>query len=226
MKAVRELKSFLPEIYRQRKISRQDIHFIFGKIREILENKRNYQRTYPELNLFCNWCLHPELSASKTIFNALIRISKSITDALDKNMTEEEKVITTKNFISVSANILNIPKLRVGMKSVLESFYIDARITNEKAWWDACLQLLLQEVSEKPIKFPENIVSGEVKKGDAYNSFQKLMNISSDRDHDKVISLEIKVDEDAKQYMLHLKTLSGMTYILGMQGKEPDAAYL
>lgn len=164
MKAVRELKSFLPEIYMQRKISRQDVHFIFGKIREILENKRNYQSTYPELNLFCNWCFHSELSASKTIFNALIRISKSITDALDKNMNEEEKVIRTKNFISVSANILNIPKLRVAMKSILESFYVDARITNEKAWWDACLQLLLQEVSDKPLKFPENIVSGEVKK--------------------------------------------------------------
>lgn len=52
------------------------------------------------------------------------------------------------------------------------------------------------------------------------------MNISSDSNHDKVISLEIKVDEREKQYMLHLKTLSGMTYILGMQGKESDVAYL
>jgi len=224
MKAIRELNHFLPELYREGKISRQDVHFIFGKIREILESNKKYQSIYPELNLFCNWCFHPKLSASKTIFSALIRISKSIAYALDKDMNEEDKVIRTKEFISVSANILNIPKLRLGMKSVLESFDIDARIVTEKAWWDSCMQLLLQEVSEKPLRFPEDVVSGELTKGLAYKAFQELMKIS-DNSNDKVISLEIKADDREKQYMLHLKTLSGLTFILALLEKEEDAAY-
>lgn len=224
MKAVRELNNFLPGIYKVGKISRQDVHFIVGKIREILEIKGVYKNKYPELNLFCNWCFHPELTGSETVFKALIRISKSIADCLNEGMSNEEKVKHTKTFISISANILDIPRLRVGLKSVLENFGIDAKIATEKIWWDSFVQLLVQEVSEKPLKFPDNVVSGAVIKGHFYDAFKELINISKS-DHCKVIFLEITADAQEKRYKIHLKTLSGMTYILDLLGREADSAY-
>ena len=222
MKAVRELKMVLAGIYNSGNLTRQDVNFVISKVREILENKGAYKNAYPELNLFCNWCFHSKLSGSTTIYKALINISKSISNATAPEMSDEEKVNTTKDFISISANILNIPNLRIGLKTVLEDFGIDARVATEKVWWGRLLRLLLNEITEKPLQFPDNVVSGEITKGHAYDAFIKLIEMPGKDNHDKIISLELHIDSKEKAYMMHLKSLSGMTYILGIQGDEPD----
>lgn len=224
MKAVRELKKELFNLYSRKQIEHRDIIFIFGKVREILEHRGNYKSAFPQLNLFCNWCFHTSLKSSKTIYRYLLDVSIAISKAATTSNNEEAKE-TTNNLVAIGANILNIPQLRIGLKEVLTEQGIDATICNNREWWNACVQLLLYEISEKPLQFPEDVVTGQNQKGDAYKFFSQILQLPHSRDFDKVIRLEVKLDEKENQYKLHFSTLANVTYVVNVHGMEPESAF-
>lgn len=221
MKAVRELKRDLPNLYNSKKIEQKDVIFLFGKVREILENKKKYQTDFPELNLFCNWCFHSKLTSSRTIHSTLVKVSKSLSSAIHVGPDTDPRDMT-KAFIQIGSNILNIPKLRKGLLTVLEKEGIPPTIATSKEWWDACLQLLIFEISEKPLEFPENVLNGSSKDNKYFN---EIMQLPGPLGQDKIIRLEVKLDEGENSYKLHFFTHSRVTYVVDLFGKEDEGAF-
>ncbi len=231
MKSVRELKRELPLLYKRGKIELRDITYLFGKVREILENKGALKEKYPELNLVCNWCAHAKLSGSKTIYRALLDASKSLSEATNVSAGNNPGDMTNA-FVKVAGNVLNFPAVRQGLKAVLEQHSIDSTITNTKKWWDACLSLLLHEISEKPIEFPEKVLEGLDVKSKAYKFYKQVLELPSRENHDKVIGLKIMLEENSplfegkNGYVAYFKTLSGVNIVVDLQGKESEDAFV
>ncbi len=113
------------------------------ELRELLELKK-LQGKYPHLNLYCNWCLHPELSRSNTIF----RILEQITDIF---LTEND---VGPRFINQLNRLLSMENLRKEMLALLASENIpDYWISINENWYGFRKRLLLNIV-RKPIQFP------------------------------------------------------------------------
>ena len=230
MKCARELKRELPLLYKRGKLELRDISYLFGKVREILEHKAIYKNNYPELNLFCNWCSHIRLSSSNTIYRALFEISKAASEATNVKIGNDAGDMTNK-FIDVCGNVLNIPRVRLGLKAVLEEQKIDSRIAVNKKWWDACLQLFLLEVSEKPIEFPQKVIDGTDTKSKAAKIYNKILELPNSLNHDKIISLKVMLEEKSplfngeNGYSYHITSISGITYVVVVQGKEDENAF-
>lgn len=225
MKAARVLKRELENLYYRKKIEPRDVLFIFGKVREILEHRRKYKSQYPQLNLFCNWCFHTALKDSKTIYRYLLEVSIALSEASNTG-SEESARITTENFIKVGANILNIPKLRVGLKAVLSEQGIETTICDNREWWNAFVQLLLHEVSEKPLHFPDDVVMGDKKDGNAYKFFSQILQLPNQRGFDKVIRIEINLEERVNIFQLHFTTIGNVVIVVDLQGREEGCEFV
>ncbi len=225
MKAVRELNKEMPYLLKRGRLEQRDILFLFGKVREILENEGKYKSQFPQLNLFCNWCFHSKLSASKTIYNYLLKLSTSISKESQVKDGEDSRE-NTRRFISIGTNILNIPELRKGLTTVLKDHHIDTTISTNKKWWEACLQILLNEISEKPLEFPQNVINGSKKNKSAFKIYEKILQLPNSLNHDKIIRLEVRIDEKEKKYKIDLTALSKVVFSLELHGQENDSAFL
>ena len=230
MKAVRELKRELPSLYKREQIEPRDIIFILGKVREILENKGEYKEEYPELNLFCNWCLHTGLSRSKTIYRALLNVSKAISSATNVPPDGNPQELTNV-FLDTGSNVLNIPRFRLGLKHVLNEQGIDTIITDRKNWWDSFIKLLLHEISEKPLEFPADVIEGIDTKSQAYQFYKQVLELPNALNHDKIICLRVMNDEgkfenkNGSIFTLQFTTLSGVHFVVELRGKENESAF-
>ncbi len=121
-----------------------DIVLAFMKeLRELLELKK-LQSKYPILNLYCNWCLHPELSASNTIY----RILEEITDIF----LSEIKI--GSEFIGHVNHLLSMENLRKQMLELLAAENIPDYWISINENWYGFRQRLLSNVVRKPIQFP------------------------------------------------------------------------
>jgi len=116
------------------------------ELRELIELKK-LQSKFPILNFYCNWCLHPELSGSNTIY----RILEEITDFF-----LSEKDIGSK-FIDHVNNLLSMDNLR---KQMIELFALenipDYWISTNYNWY-GFRQRLLSNIVRKPIEFPPGV---------------------------------------------------------------------
>lgn len=223
MKAVRVLKRELISLHNRGSIEQRDISYLFGKVREILENKGNYRESFPELNLFCNWCAHSKLSGSKTIYAALLNVSKLLSKVTSYREGDKDEGHVGK-FLEISSSILNIPNLRKGLKTVLEEEGLPSYIVTEKKWWDVTLLHLIHEISEKPLEFPDSVVKGINKKGPGYKYFNELMELSTMENKDKIFRMEIKLDKTT--FVIHFTSLNNVTLIVPLVGMEDDDAFI
>lgn len=223
MKSVRMLNKELPIIYERGIIDNKDITYIFGKVREILENRKKYKSDYPELNFFCNWCAHSKLSSSNVIYNMLLKLSQSLSAAIDLRPGDDGAELTAA-FVKLSSAILSIPKFRLGLQKVLEDQGINSKITRDDELWYNCMCMVLNEVSEKPIGFPDNILDGSCVKGKPYQIFQSIKSLSSEDDVGKIISLSVHFEEKAHifqggdGFVFHMKTMTGVNLISVVRG--------
>ena len=113
------------------------------ELRELLELKK-LQSKYPILNLYCNWCLHPELSGSNTIY----RILEEITDIF---LTEND---IGSEFIDHVNRLLSMENLRKQMLELLAVENIPDYWISMNENWHGFRQRLLFNVVRKPIQFP------------------------------------------------------------------------
>lgn len=116
------------------------------EIRELLELKK-LQSKYRFLNFYCNWCLHPSLSGSNTIYLILEQIT-------DHFLTETE--IGSK-FIHRVNTLLSMEKLRKEMLEILASEHIPDFWISINENWHGFRQRLLSNIVQKPIQFPPDM---------------------------------------------------------------------
>ena len=222
MKCVRELKRILADLKRKGGISLDEVVSISIKIRQLLELKRQYQNDYPIVNLYCNWVVHTKLRHSNTIYKFLLEVSNSISSAIGLYNGEDPKE-ATRLFISKAGNILQIPDLRKGIKAIFLKEGIDTYLCDTKEWWEGFVTLLLKELSEKPLAFPDEVIKGTKEVKGATEAFKKLNKLPHANNWDKVYSLEIT--EKDNKYHLEFSTLGNVKYVVELLGKEPKEAY-
>jgi len=223
MKCVRELKKIFIVLKDRREINLSEVVSIFLKIRQLLELEKKYQNDYPIVNLYCNWVVHTRLKHSNTIYNFLFEVSKSISNAMGLYNGEDPKE-ATNIFINKAGNVLQISDLRKGIKAIFLNEGIDTYICDNKEWWENFITLLLQEISGKPLAFPEEVINGTKEVKGASKIFRKLQALPHKYDWDKIYSLEIS--EKNKKYHLEFTTLGRVVYVVELQGKEPKEAYV
>ena len=222
MKCVRELKRSLADLKKKGGISLDEVVSISIKIRQLLELNKKYQNDYPIVNLYCNWVVHTKLKHSNTIYKILLEVSRLISNAIHVYDGEDPKE-ATRLFISKAGNILQLPEFRKGIKGIFLKEGIDTYLCDTKRWWEGFVTLLLKELSEKPLAFPDEVVKGTKEVKGATAVFEELNRLPHVNNWDKVYSLEI-IEKDNK-YHLEFSTLGNVKYVVELLGKEPKEAY-
>jgi len=222
MKCVRELRRLLSALKKKGGISIEEVVAICVEIRQILELNRKYQNEYPIVNLFCNWVVHANLDRSNTIYRCLFDLSASISNAIHVK-DGEDPVEATRIFIGTAGNVLQIPKLRKGIRGIFSNENIDTYLCDTKEWWDGFVTLLLKKLAEKPLAFPDEVINDTKYIKGATEKFEQLNKLPHANNWDKVYSLEIR--EKDNKYLLELSTLGRVKYVVELLGKEPSEAY-
>ncbi len=223
MKCVRELKRNLQELKRNGRITLVEVVSIVVKLRQLLELKRKYQNEFPIVNLYCNWVVHTELKRSNTIYKFLLEISKAISNAIHLSDGKGAKE-STEMFTSKAGNILQIPELRKGVREILVREGIDSYLCDNKVWWEGFVTLLLKELTEKPLAFPDEVINGTKYVKKATEVFEEIKSLPHANDWDKVYSVEL-VDKE-NEYHIEFNTIGNVKYVGKLLGKEPDEAYV
>jgi hypothetical protein len=113
------------------------------EVRELIELKKT-KSEYPLLNFYCNWCVHPELSDSNTIYNILEEISEIF-------LSEKE---AGPSFVAQVNHLLSMEELRRQMLVLLGSENIPDFWFSIPDNWQGFRQRLLANIVQKPIQFP------------------------------------------------------------------------
>jgi len=222
MKCVRELKRVLKSLKEKGGISLDDVVTIELRLRQLLDEKGKYKNDYPLVNLFCNWTVHTKLKHSNTIYKYLLSVSQLISNSIGLYSGEDPKEATNL-FIQKSGNILQIPELRKSMIEIFQNEGIDTFLIGQKKWWDGFVILLLKELAEKPLQFPEEVIEGKEVKN-ASKIFEEIKQLPHPNDWDKVFKLEV-LEKDNK-YHLKFSTLGSVDYIVELLGNEKNDAFI
>jgi hypothetical protein len=222
MKCIRELKELINHISSKGRLERSDVNNVFVKIRQIMENEKKFQNEFPIVNLYCNWVVHTKLKDSKTIYRFLVSISKNVSSSFNIINADDAKD-ATNHFILSAGNIVQIPALRQGIKSIFRDKKIDCFLVNKKECWDAFITLLLQEISDKPLEFPESLVNEGKPHKRASKFFEELKSLPHNYDWDKIIRLHI-FDENEKYY-INLESIGRAHYVVELLGREAPEAF-
>lgn len=125
--------------------------------------KNNLQEKYKYLNLYCNWTVHTKLSSSITGY----RLLEEITDSFIENFN----YTGVKWVAPATVEILSLHNLHLDILNFSSAFKIDLLIfIDENFWWNFT-HLLLFNLLDRPIQFPENILNYKKSKAkDIYDS--------------------------------------------------------
>lgn len=120
-------------------------------LRELLEEE-SLQSTFPYLNLYCDWCAHPEISRSTVAFEMLLSLTKSICQHNIAPSSVEDGDIH-KRIIDT----IGILQLRQEIIKVLHRYNLQAAIIENWVNWKNILGLILSDLQQKPLIFPSPI---------------------------------------------------------------------
>lgn len=170
-------------------ISQSEVVKIFSDVRQYLEKKRLKQE-FQHLNFFCNWMFHTELSGSSVCYNMLVKM----TDLFLKGI-ENDTRSCTEEFVKNASCIFSIETLRIEFISVFKNCDLPLFLFNQKENWLGFLGYMLEELSDKPIKFPDNIekqaLSSRPKHKSAARAFRQIERLTSNNQRLMARELEI-----------------------------------
>ncbi|MCK5708511.1 MAG: hypothetical protein KAI43_12755 [Candidatus Aureabacteria bacterium] len=117
-------------------------------LRELLESN-NIKKSFRFINLYSDWCAHTEITRSHTAFDLLKKLTIGIGGELT-NPGSIENGDLHKRIIDISG----ILQLREEIKELLNRYNLPSVPIDNWDTWKGILGLLLQDLSNKPIKFP------------------------------------------------------------------------
>ncbi|MEW5956681.1 MAG: hypothetical protein AB1801_03080 [Chloroflexota bacterium] len=134
-------------------LTTNDMASIIARIRVLIEGNR-LQNEYPFLNLYCNWTLHTELSQSLVYLKML----EDLTDLFIQQMELEKQYGTSDlNFIHLGVRkILGIPSLRNEFVNLCKRFNLPDVAFSDPVNWKGVFGLILDNLIDRPIQFPED----------------------------------------------------------------------
>ena len=122
-------------------------------LRELLEEK-SPQSTSPYINLYCDWCAHTQISRSTLAFEILLLLTKSI---CQHNITP--KSVENGDIHKRIIETIGILQLRQEIITVLHRYNLRATIIEDWVNWKNILGLILSDLQQKPLLFPNPIHS-------------------------------------------------------------------
>jgi len=118
----------------------------FTYLRELIEHE-GQKHSYPTINLYSTWIVHPEIDRSPEGFELLKRLTESICDHNSNPKSVEDGDIH-KRIINSSHIIL----LRDEVRDLLCSNGLSTHITSDYGVWKGILGQLLDDLAGKTIK--------------------------------------------------------------------------
>lgn len=129
---------------------KNDMLRVMTAFRHIIEGEKK-QSTYPYLNLYASWVVHPEISDSITA----LKILELLTDAI---IAHNENSSVGKWINDVIIDALSFHKLKTDIENLCDELSIKRDILGEHANWKKFVQFLVTyELQRKPIKFPQRM---------------------------------------------------------------------
>jgi len=217
LKAVRDLKREIGNLKARSAVEPRDVVNIMSKVRTILENDGELRQDCSLVNLFANWCVHGKLTASKVGLKFLLATSRSFL-----NVEGTEKATKA---VHTGMNILDIPKFRQQLISVFSKYLIPDYLVKSKAWWDGFISMLLHEISEKPIQFPENMAyqsGGSKMPQKIFDEIYELPDKYGNK-NGKFIGLHVEIHPDV--FKICLKNMNDATFQFECHGKETQEKF-
>jgi len=158
----------LQDIFTSDRLTKSDLVNAMVNFRLVIENE-NLQGTYQILNLYCNWTVHNQISASKVAFRILEEITNSMI-AHDENSSESQWI----NDAVIEG--MSLHKLQLEILDFSNRFGINLSIFSKKGFWIAFGKMLLTRLIDRPLAFPDNINNRDIKK--IYDSIVQKANAS------------------------------------------------
>ncbi len=120
----------------------------FTHLRELLEYD-GLKKSYPYVNLYGTWVVHPKIDRSPEGFEMLKKLTQSICiHNSDPRSVEDgdihKRIIDTCGIIT----------LRSELRDLLDSIGLSTLIVTDYELWKGVLSLLLQDLDGKPIRAP------------------------------------------------------------------------
>ena len=99
--------------------------------------------------------------------------------------------------------------------------------------WIFFLHVLLEEISEKPISFPEIVFNSSLesdvpkKYGKAFRVFSKIRRFDPERKISQIVSLKIETETNKGliEYFVNLQSNTRVSYRMNLVGIEPENAF-
>lgn len=227
-KFVLSLSNTLNRISKEKTISRNEFVKVLLDIRQLIESGR-LESQFKLTNLFLNWCFHPQISKSKIAYIFLHDLSLECLSALKKHVTIEDDKDATRLFIEVTENILNFPKFRKELIELFDKYSLQTVLFKIKSNWDAFSKIVIEEIFEKPLTFPEKVLSAnsetEISKRykQAYELLDKIKKLDPKKRWAQIIGIRIIKGSTGftNLYCIELTTLTKVKYVMQLKGKEP-----
>jgi hypothetical protein len=229
-KQLKSLKGIIEQFSVAGEASQSDIVKIIIDIRQILE-KEHLKEKYQQLNFFCNWVLHVELSGSSICYKMLEKMTDALLIGFEIDKISNSRLSPTEYFTNKAQNFLALDVLR---KEFIDFFKIKGLpiyLFNDKKNWQGFANALIHELSEKPIKFPANIEkqvsSTKPRNKTAVRIFKRLMSKANGNERHVVRELSIISDSKGFKgfYCWQVQTIPQMLLRGKLQGLEPDIAF-
>lgn len=217
---------------RQSHVPRNDMLKILLDIRQLIESEK-LKGSYRLLNLFLNWCFHPNISESSVAYDFLFDLSNQCIGALRTTGSEQEDKKATRLFVEKTENILNIPLLRQELLGLFGQFSLPIFLFDIRSNWDALFKVIMEEICEKQLIFPEDVMSalsiGEIagKHRKAFKTLQRIRQLDTCKPWAHIVGVQIIRNAEGFKglYCLQLGTLAKVKYIMALRGKEQDSAF-
>ena len=155
-KEIKRLKNCIDSISFKQRLSQSDVVRMLSVIRQYLEKKK-IKGKYPQLNFFCNWVLHTELSDSSVCYRMLEKIGDAYLLALGDKKIHEDSSETPQKFIDKVSDFFAINVLRKELILLFRILDLPLYLFGNQKNWQQFSNALIQELLEKPIKYPNYV---------------------------------------------------------------------
>ena len=174
-KNIRELQLIIDKDCYDKHVVRSMMIFI----RKILE-ENSQKDIYPFLTLYCDWNVHTQLDQRPKCLTLLYNLTQVLVKLpfLNKWKEDADGGLAWNGSEALSAEVnksLGIPELQKEMERLFTSENLPTNQIKDQTKWNIISYILLENLMETPIKFPDNIetIADTSEKKKIYNNIEK-----------------------------------------------------
>jgi hypothetical protein len=172
--AQRSLRELLGNVEKRGELSRDQVLHVMTKSREAVE-QRKLQATYPTLQLYANWCVHPEICRSELGDRVVGEVFGAFTDYL---CARDDSVEAMNSFVDTVSRALRLDELLDEMRALFHELMLPDAILRHPSVWSSFRGWLLHSIAAKPLKLrPSARGAGnrDQPSGKIYTEMRKLL---------------------------------------------------